>query len=218
MDKRQYMGKDKEGVIFPVAPNLSEMSDSYLQFIEEIKKEIQKQRVSVVMNANTSMICLYWNIGRAILKKQEEEGWGAKVIDRMSKDLKIAFPEMFGFSPRNIKYMRKFAQCWADYEIVQRVVAQIPWRTNITLMDKLKTQDDRIWYAVKTEENGWSKTILDLQIQSKLMERTGKSVNNFPAALPPLDSDMANQIFKILICLTFWEPICQDVRWKQNRN
>ena len=81
------------------------------EFIEEIKKEIQKQRVSIVMNANRSMICLYWNIGKAILKKQEEEGWGAKVIDRMSKDLKIAFPEMSGFSPRNIKYMRKFAQC-----------------------------------------------------------------------------------------------------------
>ena len=124
------------------------------------------------------------------------EGWGAKVIDRMSKDLKIAFPEMSGFSPRNIKYMRKFAQCWLDEKIVQRVVAQIPWRTNITLMDKLKTQEERIWYAGKTIENGWSKTILELQIQSRLMERTGKTVNNFPAALPPLDSDMANQIFK----------------------
>lgn len=94
MDKRKRMGKDKEGVIFPVAPNLFEMSDSYMQFIEEIKNEIQKQRVSVVMNANRSMICLYWNIGRAILKKQKEEG--AKVIDRMSKDLKIAFtPAIF---------------------------------------------------------------------------------------------------------------------------
>ncbi len=79
---------------------------------------------------------------------------------------------------------------------MQRVVAQIPWRTNITLMDKLKTQEERIWYAGKTIENGWSKTILELQIQSKLMERTGKTVNNFPVALPPLDSDMANQIFK----------------------
>ena len=78
MDKRKRMGKDKEGVIFPVAPNLSEMSDSYLQFIEEIKKEIQKQRLSVVMNANASMICLYWNIGRTILERQEEEGWGRK--------------------------------------------------------------------------------------------------------------------------------------------
>lgn len=196
MDKRKHMGKDKEGVILPVAPNLSEMSDSYLQFIEEIKKEIRKQRVSVVMNANTSMICLYWNIGKAVLEKQEKEGWGTKVIDRMSKDLKTAFPEMSGFSSRNIKYMRKFAECWPDYEIVQRVVAQIPWRTNITLMDKLKTQEERIWYASKTIENGWSKTILELQIQSRLMERTGKTVNNFPVALPPLDSDMANQIFK----------------------
>ena len=78
MDKRKCMGKDKEGVIFSVAPNLSEMSDSYLQFIEEIKKEIQKQRLSVVMNANASMICLYWNIGRTILERQEEEGWGRK--------------------------------------------------------------------------------------------------------------------------------------------
>ena len=190
------MGKNKDGVIFPVAPNLSEMSDAYLKFIEEVKSEIQKQRISVVLNANSSMICLYWNIGRGILKKQEEEGWGAKIIDRMAKDLKDAFPEMSGFSPRNIKYMRKFAESWPDFEIVQRVVAQIPWRTNISLMDKLKDEESRIWYAYKVIENGWSKTILDLQIESRLMERTGRSVNNFPAALPQADSDMVNQVFK----------------------
>ncbi|MEE1315156.1 MAG: PDDEXK nuclease domain-containing protein [Faecalimonas sp.] len=196
MDKRKQMGKDRKGVIIPVAPNLSEMSDGYLDFIEKIKKEIQTQRVSVVMTANASMICLYWNIGKAILDKQAEEGWGAKVIDRMSKDLKDAFPEMSGFSPRNIKYMRKFAECWPDYEIVQRVVAQIPWRSNISLVDKLSDEESRIWYAYKIIEHGWSKTILDLQIESRLMERSGKSINNFPVALPPLESDMANQIFK----------------------
>ncbi|MFR2794026.1 MAG: PDDEXK nuclease domain-containing protein [Eisenbergiella sp.] len=190
------MGKNKEGVIFPVAPNFSEMSDTYLKFIEEIKAEIQKQRVSVVLNANSSMICLYWNIGKAIMKKQEEEGWGSKVIDRMSKDLKDAFPEMSGFSPRNIKYMRKFFECWPEYEIVQRVVAQIPWRSNISLMDKLTDRESRIWCAQKTIENGWSKAVLDMQIESRLLERSGKSVNNFPAALPPTDSDMINQIFK----------------------
>ena len=190
------MGKNKNGVIFPVAPSLSEMSDAYLKFIEEVKSEIQKQRISVVLNANSSMICLYWNIGRGILKKQEEEGWGAKIIDRIAKDLKDAFPEMSGFSPRNIKYMRKFAESWPDFEIVQRVVAQIPWRTNISLMDKLKDEESRIWYAYKVIENGWSKTILDLQIESRLMERTGRSVNNFPAALPQADSDMVNQVFK----------------------
>lgn len=196
MDNRKHMGKDKNGVLFPVAPSLSEMSDSYLQFIEEIKNEIQRQRLSVVLKANSSMICLYWNIGNAILKKQKEEGWGAKVIDRMSKDVKDAFPDMFGFSPRNIKYMRKFAECWPDYEIVQRVAAQIPWRSNISLMDKLSDEKSRIWYAQKTIENGWSKTILDMQIESKLMERSGKAVNNFSAALPPADSDLANQVFK----------------------
>ncbi len=196
MNNRKQMGKNKDGVIFPVAPNLSEMSDTYLKFIEEVKAEIQKQRISVVLNANSSMICLYWNIGKAIMKKQEEEGWGAKVIDRMSKDLKDAFPEMSGFSPRNIKYMRKFAECWPDFEIVQRVVAQIPWRSNISLLDKLADQKSRIWYAQKTIENGWSKAILDMQIESRLMARSGKSVNNFPEALPPTDSDMVNQVFK----------------------
>ena len=159
-------------------------------------QQIQMQRISVVMKANSSMICLYWTVGKAILEKQEKEGWGTKVIDRMAKDIKEAFPDMSGFSPRNIKYMRKFALCWPDYEVVQRVVAQIPWRTNITLLDKLEGEEERIWYAEKTIENGWSKTILELQIKSKLMERTGKTVNNFSAALPPLDSDMANQIFK----------------------
>ena len=104
MDNRNHMGKNKNGVIFPVAPSLSEMSDAYLKFIEEVKSEIQKKRISVVLNANSSMICLYWDIGRGILKKQEEEGWGAKIIDRIAKDLKDAFPEMSGFSPRNIIY------------------------------------------------------------------------------------------------------------------
>ncbi len=154
MNSRKYMGKDKEGVIFPGAPNLSEMSDSYLQFIEEINNEIQKQRIIVVMNANSSMIRLYWNIGRAILKKQEEEGWGAKVIERMAKDLKETFPEMSGFSPRNIKYMRKFAQCWLDYEIVQQVAAQIPWRTNLKLIDKLQDEESRILYAQNQSKMG----------------------------------------------------------------
>lgn len=137
MDNRNHMGKNKDGVIFPIAPNLSEMGDSYLQFIEEIKNEIRQQRVSIVLNANSSMICLYWNIGKAILEKQEKEGWGTKVIDRVSKDLKDAFPDMSGFSPRNIKYMRKFAECWSDYEFVQQVVAQIPWGQNVVLLDKI---------------------------------------------------------------------------------
>ena len=196
MDNRKRMGKDKKEVIFPVATNLSEMDDDYLQFIEDVKNEIRRQRISVVIKANSSMMCLYWSIGNSILEKQKKEGWGSKVIDRMSKDLKDAFPDMAGFSPRNIKYMRKFAECWTDFEFVQQVVAQIPWRTNLILLNKLNSPESRVWYASKTIENGWSSAILDLQIQTGLMKRSGKSVNNFPIALPPTDSDMANQIFK----------------------
>ena len=85
MENRNRMGKNKEGVIFPVAPNLSEMSDSYLDFIEAIKKEIENQRLKVVLNANSSMICLYWNIGKAILQKQEEEGWDQVRIEPHSQ-------------------------------------------------------------------------------------------------------------------------------------
>lgn len=196
MDNRNHMGKATDEVIIPVAPIISEMSDTYLSFIDNIKNEIEKQRLSVVLSANASMICLYWNIGKAILNKQAEEGWGSKVIDRISKDINDAFPDMSGFSPRNIKYMRKFAEVWNDYEIMQRTAAQIPWRSNILLMDKLSNQDERVWYAQKTLENGWSRDVLALQIESRLIERSGKSVNNFPIALPHADSDMADQIFK----------------------
>lgn len=196
MDKRNHMGKATDEVIIPVAPIISEMSDTYLSFIDNLKNEIEKQRLSVVLSANASMICLYWNIGKAILNKQAEEGWGSKVIDRISKDINDAFPDMSGFSPRNIKYMRKFAEVWNDYEIMQRTAAQIPWRSNILLMDKLSNQDERVWYAQKTLENGWSRDVLALQVESRLIERSGKSVNNFPIALPSADSDMADQIFK----------------------
>ncbi|MDD3253406.1 MAG: DUF1016 N-terminal domain-containing protein [Lachnospiraceae bacterium] len=145
-------------------------------------------------------------------EKTGKEGGGAKVIDRMAKDLKDAFPEMYGFSPRDIQYMRKFAESWPDFEIVQLAVAQIPWRANISLMDKLKDEESRIWYAHKAIENGWSKTILDLQIEGKLMGRSGRSVNNFPAALPPMDSDLVNQVFKDPYLFDF---LGTDMPWRE---
>lgn len=196
MDQRKHMGKGKQGVIIPVAPNLSEMDETYFRFIEDIKNEIKNRRITAVLSANSNMICMYWKIGRAVLEKQSQQGWGAKVIDRISKDLKEAFPDMNGFSPRNIKYMRKFANCWSDYEIVQRVVAQLPWRTNLSLLDKLSDEESRLWYAYKAIENGWSKNVLDIQIETKLKERTGKAINNFSNTLPPADSDMVVQSFK----------------------
>lgn len=195
-DERKYFVNKNEAVIIPVAPPLTEMDSSYTSFIENIKSTIKSQRISIVLKANSEMICLYWKIGKAILDKQEHEGWGTKVIDRISKDLKEAFPDMSGFSPRNLKYMRKFAECWPDYEKVQQVVAQLPWRSNCMLMDRVNTQYARIWYALQSIENGWSSNVLELQIKNNLIERSGKSVNNFAVILPPADSDMVNNVFK----------------------
>jgi predicted nuclease of restriction endonuclease-like (RecB) superfamily len=103
---------------------------------------------------------------------------------------------MTGFSPRNLKYMRKFAESWQDLSIVQEVLAQITWYHNLALLEKADDQDIRLWYAKKTLEYGWSRNILAIQIETRLHERQGKAVSNFEAVLPPTDSDMAAQVFK----------------------
>ena len=194
--KRKQRGKEKRGVIFPVAESLSKMPTNYKAFINELKKQIKNERLKAVITANSSMILMYWKIGKAIIEKQNQEGWGSKVIDRMSYDLKEEFPDIKGFSPRNLKYMRKFAEAWPNIEIVQRTVAQIPWRSNITLLDKLKQPELRLWYALKTIENGYGKDMLVFQIESQLHLREGKTVSNFQTALPANDSDLAKQSFK----------------------
>jgi predicted nuclease of restriction endonuclease-like (RecB) superfamily len=194
--KRKQLGNDIEKVVFPLAENIKEMPHGYVSFVEELKGFIKKEKLATILNVNQRMIMMYWHIGNSILTKQELEGWGAKVIDRLSADLKEAFPEETGFSPRNLKYMRKFAESWADLAIVQRIVAQIPWRSNITLLDKIKDPDLRLWYARKTIENGFGKDMLVFQIESKLHLREGNSVNNFLETLPSLDSDLARQSFK----------------------
>ncbi len=195
-NKRKQRAKEKTNVVFPVAEQLSSMPETYINFIDNLKDTIEEVRLKSVLSANNSMILMYWNIGKAILEKQKIEGWGAKVIDRMSHDLKTAFPDISGFSPRNLKYMRKFADAWEDIEIVQRTVAQIPWRSNITLLDKLKDDKLRLWYAIKTIENGFGKDMLVFQIESKLHLREGNAISNFDMILPPLNSDLATQSFK----------------------
>ncbi len=117
-------------------------------------------------------------------------------MDRLSEDLRGAYPDMKGLSPRNLKYMRAFASAWPDHGIVQEVLAQIPWYHNIALLDKLDGREERLWYARQSREYGWSHNILSLQIDSQARERQGKALTNFPATLPPEDSDMTAQVFK----------------------
>lgn len=133
--RRQRHGRTRNDVVMPVPVPAGGMPDDYGPFLENLKIRIKQERLKAVFSANAALILMYWDIGALILEKQGKQGWGAKIIDRLSHDLKTAFPQMSGFSPRNLKYMRKFADAWPDKEIVQRTVAQIPWRSNIALMD-----------------------------------------------------------------------------------
>ncbi len=196
MDDRKSMGTPKDDVLIPVAPSLAELPDSYTDMRDAIIAKINDSRIRFTIQVNTGMIELYWEIGNEILRRQKSEGWGAKVIDRLSKDLKETFPDMSGFSPRNLGSMKKFAASWTDSSILQQVVAKIPWRSNIVLMEKLSDEQARLWYANRLIENGWSSNVLDMMISTRLIERQGKAVNNFEVALPSPDSDLAREIFK----------------------
>ncbi len=195
-EERLHFGRKKEGVQFPVAPPSLMMPKSYKAFLSDLKKRIQQERLRVVLASNSALVMMYWDIGQEILKKQQHEGWGTKVIDRLSADLSKSFSDMKGFSPRNLKYMRAFASAWPNKAIVQGVLAQVTWYHNLALLDKLDNQQARIWYARKTVEHGWSRNILAIQIENHTHLRQGKALNNFSVALPPVDSDMAQQVFK----------------------
>lgn len=196
IQERKQRGSTDRSVMFPVAPPKVELPSDYNQWFSDLKQRIHSERLRVVLASNKAMVLLYWEIGQRILEKQEAHGWGAKIIDRLSFDLREQFPEMKGFSPRNLKYMRSFAAAWPDPEIVQQAVAQISWKNNITILDKIKTKEERLWYIAKAYEEGWSWSILTIQIENKAHLRLGKAQNNFPTTLPPIDSDYAVQVFK----------------------
>jgi predicted nuclease of restriction endonuclease-like (RecB) superfamily len=195
-EKRLSRGRARDDARFTAPAPASEMPSGYGSMLTEIKERVRQARLRTVLAANASMVMSYWEVGRVILARQQAEGWGAKVIDRLSNDLREAFPDMQGLSPRNLKYMRAFASAWPEEAIVQRVVAQLPWKQNIALLDKLKTPGERLWYAQKAAQEGWSQPVLCLQIENRLHERDGRAQNNFAITLPPADSDLASQIFK----------------------
>lgn len=189
-------GKVREEALFPLAPSHAGLPSDYVEVLNDIKKRITQTRLRTALSANSKMVLLYWDIGRVILQRQQKEGWGAKIIDRLSSDLAEAYPEMKGFSPRNLKYMRAFASAWPERSFVQEPLAQIPWYHHIALLEKLDSSSERLWYARQVIEHGWSHNILGLQIDRQAHKRQGKALNNFNKTLPPTDSDMAAQIFK----------------------
>src|SRR5713101_6258163 len=154
-EARGALGRQRHGTLFPAPPTRGEVPGDYAEALREIKRRIQQERLRVVLAANSAMVLLYWDIGRMILGRQNRAGWGARVIDRLAHDLREAFPDMEGVSPRNLKYMRAFASAWPDRAIVQQLAAQIPWFHNCVLLDRVSGPADRQWYIRQTVEHGW---------------------------------------------------------------
>jgi len=174
----------------------AETFTGYEEFLRDVKERVRTAQVRAALAVNRELVLLYWSIGRDVLTRQAEQGWGAKVIERLSADLRREFPEMKGFSRTNLLYMRAFAEAYPDEVIVQQVAGQIPWFHNCVLLDKVKDKEERLWYAHVTVEHGWSRNVLVHQIESKLYQRQGKAITNFERALPAPQSDLAHQLLK----------------------
>lgn len=168
----------------------------YTEWLLDLKTRIHAAQQRASLAANQEMLLLYWSIGSDIIVRQQKEGWGAKVIDRLSADLRCEFPEIQGFSPRNLKYMRSFAQAWPRQEFVQEVLAQLPWYHHIALLDKLDHSEDRLWYLHKALENGWSRNVMVMQMENNAKASFGAAQNNFATTLPKPQSDLARETLK----------------------
>ena len=168
----------------------------HVEFLAALKTRIRSARVKAAVSVNRELILLYHQIGRRILAQQRSQGWGAKVIDRLARDLRLEFPAMKGFSPRNLKYMRAFAEAYPDAAFVQEALAQITWYHHITLLDKVKNPSESTWYIQKTLQHGWSRNVLVHQIESGLYRRQGKALTNFDRTLPAPQSDLAREELK----------------------
>ncbi|MGO7394940.1 YhcG family protein [Rhizobium ruizarguesonis] len=169
---------------------------SYSALLADLKERIRAARVRAAVAVNRELVSLYWLIGKEILARQDSEGWGARVIDRLSQDLRRDFPEMTGLSPRNLKYMRAFAEAFPDEQIVQQLVAQLPWGHSVKLLDAVKGPEERLWYVRQAIEHGWSRNVLAHQIESGLFLRQGKAITNFARTLPAPQSDLAQALIK----------------------
>src|SRR5678815_3414675 len=151
-------------------------AQTYAALLATIKERIQRAQVRAAVAVNQELVLLYWGIGREILARQQEEGWGKNIIPRLAKDLKAQFPEMQGLSPRNLGYMKAFAEAWPEEAILQATLAKLPWYHNITLLQKVKDREERLWYAQAAIENGWSQKVLVIQIEADLHRRQGKAL------------------------------------------
>ena len=168
----------------------------YADWLADLNGRIHTAQQRATLAVNRELVLLYWHIRRDILARQAAQGWGAKVIERLAHDLRTAFPEMKGFSRANLMYMRAFAEAWPDAGIVQQAVGQLPWGHNLVLLSRLKDPQQRLAYAQSAIAHGWSRNVLNIHIETRLLERTGKAVTNFDVSLPKPQSDLARESLK----------------------
>lgn len=190
----KYDNKEKREIIMLELDIIR--SSEYENCLKNLKETVRRAQQRAVVQINRELILTYHHIGSEIIRLQKEKGWGSKVIDQLSKDLQAAFPNMKGFSSRNLKYMRKFAEEYPEIQFVQQVIAQLPWSHIITILTLVKDTNNQVFYMKKSIEYGWSRNILNMQIEMRLHERLGKVVSNFKHQLPSPFSDMSQQSLK----------------------
>ncbi|MEK6680603.1 MAG: PDDEXK nuclease domain-containing protein [Nitrospirota bacterium] len=196
MVNRKKQKQEKPEIVQQPLAQLIKSPSGYAKLLEDLKTKIRSAQIRAGLAANRELVLLYWEIGRQILQRQRNEGWGSKIIDHLAHDLSREFPEMKGFSPRNLKYMRAFAEAYPDKQFVQQLAAQIPWFHSCVIMDKVRIPSEREWYIRQTIQHGWSRNILVHQIESGLYHRQGKALTNFDRTLPAPQSELAQQILK----------------------
>ena len=182
------------------------VTDEYKEWIEDIKSRIKQSQIKAAVKVNYEMLDLYWTLGKDIASKQKDAKWGDAFLETMSKDLRRTFPNMSGFSVQNLKSIRYWYRFYNDegnglqavsqMELIEKMVKSIPWGHNQRIMYKCKSIEEALFYVQKTMDNGWSRAVLEHQIDGGLYGRQGKAVTNFQLKLPEPQSDLAEQTLK----------------------
>lgn len=168
----------------------------YAELLESLKARVKGARIQAQRTVNSLVIELYWSLGKDILARQDRQGWGSGVINRLASDLRTAFPDMKGLSARNLQYMTAMVRAWDAEANVPHVVAHLPWGHIRTILDKAATVEEREWYAAAAVQYGWSRNVLLNMMMNHSMERTGAAPSNFTRQLAAGDSELAQQMAK----------------------
>lgn len=175
------------------------LDKEYMAFFSDIKTRLKTAQIRAALAANSELIKFYWELGNDLIEKQKTQKWGTHFLEQFSHDMRQSFPEMQGFSVRNLQRMKQFSTLYVDISITTQAVPQLPWGHIVRLIQMIKSHPEREWYAQQTIKNGWSRSVLEMQIESGLYERqaeSAKKINNFHNQLPALQSDLANEMLK----------------------